>query len=112
MEKSLRQQIQQLCSYISDRGMVAAYINQEHGLKLTTVDIISATQDDKRRFYSPDREPMTPSPLIVTHKHKGYDDLALALFRYHADRVTGPERQYWLNRPFDYKPKPKTTIEL
>lgn len=112
MEKSLRQQIQHLCGYISDRGMVAAYINQEHGLKLTTVDIISATQDDKRRFYSLDREPMTPSPLIVTHKHKGYDDLALALFKYHAARTHGPAQVFWLSRALDWKPKPKTTVDL
>jgi hypothetical protein len=55
---------------------------------------------------------MMPSPLIVTHKHKGYDPLALALFKYHADRSTGDERAYWLARPLDWKPKPKTTVEL
>jgi len=55
---------------------------------------------------------MTPSPLIVTHKSKGYDPLALALFKYHAARTFGPEQVYWLNRLNDRKPKPKTTIEL
>jgi hypothetical protein len=112
MEYALRKQIEHLCGYISDRSVIAAYINNEHGLNLSTVDIIEVTQNDKRRFYSPDHRPMMPSPLIVTHKHKGYDPLALALFKYHADRSTGAEREYWLARPLDWRPKPKTNIEL
>jgi hypothetical protein len=112
MEYALRKQIEHLCGYISDRSVIAAYINNEHGLNLSTVDIIEVTQNDKRRFYSPDHKPMMPSPLIVTHKHKGYDPLALALFKYHADRSTGAVREYWLARPLDWRPKPKTTIEL
>jgi len=112
MEYALRKQIEHLCGYISDRSVIAAYINNEHGLNLSTVDIIEVTQNDKRRFYSPDHRPMMPSPLIVTHKHKGYDPLALALFQYHAKRTTGAEREYWLARPLDWRPKPKTNIEL
>ena len=112
MDYGLRKQILHLAGYISDRDAIAAYVNEEHGLNLSTVDIIEVTAGDKRRFYSPDHKPMTPSPLIVTHKHKGYDPLALALFKYHADRTTGAEREYWLARPLDWRPKPKTTIEL
>jgi len=112
MERQLRMQIQHLASYISDRSLVAAYINNEHGLNLSTVDIIELTANDKRRFYSPDHKPMMPSPLIVTHKRKGYDDLALALFKYHAARSFGAEQKYWLERLNDKRAKPKTTVEL
>ena len=112
MEHSLRKQIQHLASYISDRSVIAAYINNEHGLNLSTVDIISITADDRRRFYSTDHKPMMPSPLIVTHKRKGYDDLAMALFKYHAARSFGPEQAYWLERLNDKRAKPKTTVEL
>jgi hypothetical protein len=112
MERQLRMQIQHLASYISDRSLVAAYINNEHGLNLSTVDIIELTANDKRRFYSPDHKPMMPSPLIVTHKRKGYDDLALALFKYHAARSFGAEQRYWLERLNDKRAKPKTTVEL
>jgi hypothetical protein len=55
---------------------------------------------------------MLPSPLLVTHKRKGYDDLALALFKYHAARSYGPEQVYWLERLNDRKPQPKTTLEI
>lgn len=112
MERPLRMQIQHLASYISDRSVIAAYINNEHGLNLSTVDIISVTADGKRRFYNPDHKPMMPSPLIVTHKRKGYDDLAMALFKYHAARSFGPEQKYWLERLNDKRAKPKTTVEL
>jgi len=112
MEYALRKQIMHLASYISDRSLVAAYINNEHGLSLSTVDIIELTANDKRRFYSPDHKPIMPSPLIVTHKRKGYDDLALALFKYHAARSFGAEQRYWLERLNDKRDKPKTTVEL
>jgi hypothetical protein len=112
MERQLRMQIQHLASYISDRSLVAAYINNEHGLNLSTLDIIELTANDKRRFYSPDHKPMMPSPLIVTHKRKGYDDLALALFKYHAARSFGADQKYWLERLNDKRAKPKTTVEL
>jgi hypothetical protein len=92
--------------------LIASYINNEHGLNLTTVDIIEVTADDRRRFYNPDHKPIMPSPLIVTHKRKGYDDLALALFKYHAARSFGADQKYWLNRLNDKRDKPITTVEL
>jgi hypothetical protein len=112
MDRQLRLQIQHLASYISDRSLIASYINNEHGLSLSTVDIIELTANDKRRFYSPDHKPIMPSPLIVTHKWKGYDPLAVALFNYHAARTTGAEQKYWLERLNDKRAKPKTTVEL
>ncbi len=112
MVYALRKQILHLAGYISDRSVIAAYINNEHGLNLTLRDILEVTAENKRQFYCPDPRPMTPSSLIVTHKSKGYDPLALALFKYHAARTFGPEQVYWLDRLNDRKPKPKTTIEL
>jgi hypothetical protein len=111
MEYAVRKQIKHLCGYISDKSAVLQHINREHNLNLTLADIIeaSATRHRARRT---DLAAMTPSPLIVTHKHKGYDPLARALFKYHAARTFGPEQAYWLDRMNDRKPKPTTTIEL
>jgi hypothetical protein len=55
---------------------------------------------------------MKPSPLIMTHDWVGYDDLAVALFRYHAARSYGPEQAYWLARLGDIRPAPKPTLNL
>lgn len=55
---------------------------------------------------------MKPSPLIMTHDWVGYDDLAVALFRYHAKRSYGPDQAYWLNRLCDIRPAPKPTVQL
>ena len=111
MDYAIRKQIKHLCSYISDRSAVLQHINREHNLRLTLRDIdeAAATRHRARRT---DLEAMIPSPLIVTHKSKGYDPLALALFKYHAARTFGPEQVYWLDRLNDRKPKPTTTIEL
>ncbi len=111
MEYAIRKQIKHLCSYISDRSAVLQHINREHNLRLTLRDIDEAATM-RHRARRTDLEAMIPSPLIVTHKHKGHDPLALALFKYHAARTFGPEQVYWLDRLNDRKPKPTTTIEL
>lgn len=111
MEYAIRKQIKHLCSYISDRSAVLQHINREHNLRLTLRDIDEAATT-RHRARRTDLEAMIPSPLIVTHKSKGYDPLALALFKYHAARTFGPEQVYWLDRLNDRKPKPTTTIEL
>jgi hypothetical protein len=111
MEYAIRKQIKHLCGYISDRSAVLQHINREHNLRLTMRDIDEAATM-RHRARRTDFEAMTPSPLIVTHKSKGYDPLALALFKYHAARTFGPEQVYWLDRLNDRKPKPTTTIEL
>ena len=111
MDYAIRKQIKHLCSYISDRSAVLQHINREHNLRLTLRDIEEAATM-RHRARRTDLEAMTPSPLIVTHKSKGYDPLALALFKYHAARTFGPEQVYWLDRLNDRKPKPTTTIEL
>jgi hypothetical protein len=55
---------------------------------------------------------MKPSPLIMTHDWVGYDDLAVALFRYHAARSHGPEQAYWLKRLCDIRPAPQPNLKL
>jgi hypothetical protein len=113
MEYAVRKQIKHLCGYISDRSAVLQHINREHNLRLTLRDIEDIDEATSRhRARRTDLEAMIPSPLIVTHKHKGHDPLALALFKYHAARTFGPEQVYWLDRLNDRKPKPTTTIEL
>lgn len=110
MDRNLRAKIRHLSSYITDKTAVMQYINRERNLNLTLRDIEDACAG--RRDYRPNLAPMAPSPLIATHQHTGYDDLALALFKYHADRALGPDRAYWLARMNDRRPKPTTTIEL
>jgi hypothetical protein len=110
MDRNLRAKIRQLSGYITDKSAVLQYINRERNLNLTLHDIEAACAGI--RDYRPNLKPMAPSPLITTHKRTGYDDLALALFKYHAARSHGPEQAYWLARLNDRRPKPTTTIEL
>jgi hypothetical protein len=110
MDRNLRDKIRKLSSYITDKSAVMQYINRERNLNLTLRDIEAACVG--QRDYRPNLRPMMPSPLIATHQRQGYDDLALALFKYHAERADGPERAYWLARLNDRRPKPTTTIEL
>jgi hypothetical protein len=112
MDYAVKKQIKHLCGYISDRSAVLQHINREHNLRLTLRDIEEVIKRNNVRARRTDLEPMIPSPLIVTHQRKGYDDLALALFKYHAARSYGPEQVYWLERLNDRKPQPKTTLEI
>ena len=110
MDRNLRAKIRQLSSYITDKSAVLQYINRERNLNLTLRDIEDACIGI--REYRPNLTPMAPSPLITTHQKQGYDDLALALFKYHAERADAPGRAYWIARLNDRRPKPTTTIEL
>ena len=111
IEYAVRKQIKHLCGYISDKSAVLQPVNREHNLHLPLADIIEASTT-RHRARRTDLKAMTPSPLIVTHRSRGYDPLARALFKYHAARTFGPEQAYWLDRLNDRKPKPTTTIEL
>lgn len=110
MDRNLRIRIRQLCGYITDKTAVMQYVNREWNLNLTLDDIKNACEGN--RDFRPNLKPMAPSPLIVTHKQQGYDDLARALFKYHAKRTKGPDQAYWLARLNDRRPKPKTNVEL
>ena len=111
MDYAVKKHIKHLCSYISDKSAVLQHVNREHNLRLTLRDIEEAATT-RHRARRTDLEAMIPSPLIVTHKRKGYDDLALALFKYHAARSFGPDQAFWLNRLNDKRAKPATTLEL
>ena len=113
IEYAVRKRIYHLCNYITDKTAVMHHVNREFNTRLTVKDIdwvLSRKGKDRPR--RTDLAAMTPSPLIVTHKRKGYDDLALALFKYHAARTRGPEQSYWLDRLKDKRAKPATTIDL
>jgi hypothetical protein len=110
MDRNLRAKIRQLCNYITDKSAVMQYINRERNLNLTLRDIEAACAGI--RDFRPNLKPMTPSPLIATHQKQGYDDLALALFKYHAKRSHGPEQAYWVARLNDRRPKPTTNVQL
>ena len=110
MDRNLRAYIRHLGSYITDKSAVMQYVNRERNLNLTIRDIEAACIG--QRDYRPNLKPMAPSPLIVTHQKQGYDELALALFKYHAARTHGPEQAYWLARLNDRRPKPTTNIQL
>jgi hypothetical protein len=110
MDRNLRAYIRHLGSYITDKSAIMQYVNRERNLNLTIRDIEAACIG--QRDYRPNLKPMAPSPLIVTHQKQGYDELALALFKYHAARAQGPEQAYWLARLNDRRPKPTTNIQL
>ena len=111
MEHAVRKRVQHLCGYITDRTAVMQHINREFNINLTLRDL-DAVAKAKERPTRTSLEAMMPSPLIVTHKRKGYDDLAVALFKYHAARSFGDSQQYWLARLNDKRAKPITTVEI
>ena len=110
MDRNLRSKIRHLAGYITDKTAIMHYINREQNLRLTLRDIETACAGI--REFRPNLKPMIPSPLIATHQKQGYDELALALFKYHAKRTKGPDQAYWLARLNDRRPKPTTTIQL
>jgi hypothetical protein len=97
MDSNLKAQIRHLCSYITDRSAVLNYVNRENDLRLTLKDIedVMAKAPRERRA---NLKPLRSCPPIRTHKGRGYDPLARALFQYHADRTTGAEHDFWLSR--------------
>ena len=113
IEYAVRKRILHLCTYITDKTAVMHHVNREFDMRLTVKDIDwTLSRKGRERPRRTDLAAMMPSPLIVTHKRTGYDDLALALFKYHAARATGEKKQYWLDRMLDRKPKPATQIEI
>ena len=111
MEHAVKKRIKHLCGYITDRTAVLQHINREFDLNLTLRDL-DAVAKAKERPTRTSLEAMMPSPLIVTHKWKGYDPLAVALFKYHAARSFGPQQAYLLERLNDKRAKPITTVEI
>jgi hypothetical protein len=97
MRPDIRQKIYHLCSYITDRSAVVAHINREYATSYDISDIAQALTyfpaTKKRRNPHEDCLPLTPP--VSTHDGRGYDPLAIALFKYHAERTEGEEKKYW-----------------
>ena len=97
MRPDIRAKAYHLCRYLTDKGAVLAHINREYGTKYCMTDLSHALTyypaTVKRRNTDEDALPLTPP--ISTHTGRGYDPLAIALFKYHAARTDGKEKQYW-----------------
>lgn len=97
MRPDIRHKVRHLCSYISDRRAVVAHINREYATSYGVGDIAHALAyfpaTSKRR--NPDEDALPLTPPISTHDGNGYDPLAIALFKYHAERTEGEEKKYW-----------------
>lgn len=97
MRYEIKQKVRHLCNYITDRTAVLNHINRDYGTSYTMSDLNHALTyfpaAPKRRNIEDDAIPSTPP--ISTHKGKGYDPLAIALFKYHAARTTGEEKRHW-----------------
>ena len=97
MRPDIRHKVRHLCSYISDRSSVLAHINRDYGTSYKMSDLTHALTyfpaTSRRRNTDDDALPLTPP--VSTHDGRGYDPLAIALFKYHAARTTGEDKRHW-----------------
>ena len=97
MRPDIRAKIYYLCGYISNKRAVLNHINRDYGTAYTMRDLTYALTyfpaTKKRRNTDEDALPLTPP--ISTHNGRGYDPLAIALFKYHAARTTGEDKKHW-----------------
>lgn len=100
MRHEIRMRAHYLCSYIKDRSAVLAHINRDYGTRYTMTDLADAlaTFSKPRKNSIAKQKPLPLTAAIRTHKGKGYDPLALALFKYHAARTEGEDKKYWLKK--------------
>ena len=97
MRHDIKQKIRHLCGYISDRRAVLNHINRDYGTSYTMKDISHALTyfptPRKKAHIDDNSLPLTPP--VSTHDGRGYDPLAIALFKYHAARTEGEQKRYW-----------------
>ena len=97
MRPDIRQKVRHLCGYITDRSAVLAHINRDYGTSYKMSDLTHALTyfpaTVKRRNMDVDSLPLAPP--IATHDGRGYDPLAIALFKYHAARTEGEQKRHW-----------------
>ena len=97
MRHDIKQKIRHLCSYITDRSAVLNHINRDYNTSYTMRDLeqalISFPTARKKAHIDDDALPLTPP--VATHDGRGYDPLAIALFKYHAARTTGEDKRHW-----------------
>ncbi len=97
MRHDIKQKVRHLCNYITDRSAVLNHINRDYGTSYTMKDLTHALTyfpSPRRKVFSEENAlPLTPP--VATHDGRGYDPLAIALFKYHAARTTGEEKRHW-----------------
>ena len=97
MRHDIKQKIRHLCNYITDRSAVLNHINRDYNTSYTMRDleqaIMSFPKARKRAITDDNALPLTPP--VATHDGRGYDPLAIALFKYHAARTTGEVKRHW-----------------
>jgi len=100
MIHEIRMKARHLCNYISDRKAVLAHINRDYGTKYTMKDLDEAMASFSvpRKNSISTQKPLPLTEPIRTHKGRGYDPLAIALFKYHADRTEGEVQKHWLKK--------------
>jgi hypothetical protein len=97
MRYDIKVKIRHLCGYISDRSAVLNHINRDYGTSYKMRDLqealLSAPRTRRKEFTEENALPLTPP--VSTHDGRGYDPLAIALFKYHAARTQGEQKRYW-----------------
>lgn len=97
MRHDIKQKMRHLCNYITDRSAVLNHINRDYNTSYTMGDleqaIMSFPKVRKRSITDDNSLPLTPP--VSTHDGRGYDPLAIALFKYHAARTTGEVKRHW-----------------
>lgn len=97
MRHEIKMRAHYLCSYITDKSAVVAHINRDYGTKHTIKDLDEAlkTFSTPRKNSIATKKPLPLTAPIRTHTGKGYDPLAIALFKYHAARTEGEDKRHW-----------------
>ena len=97
MRHDIKQKMRHLCNYITDRSAVLNHINRDYNTSYTTKDLEQVMNSfptpRKKAHIEDDSLPLTPP--VATHNGRGYDPLAIALFKYHAARTTGDLKRHW-----------------
>lgn len=97
MTHEIRMKARHLCNYISDKNSVVAHLNRDYGTNYTLRDLNEAlaTFSTPRKNSIAQSKPLPLTAPISTHNGRGYDPLAIALFKYHAARTTGKLKRHW-----------------
>lgn len=86
-------------AYLGRNDTIAAAVNREWGSRYSTADIARFLRAKpvgaRRKVHVEGALTSNEKPIKAGHG-KGYDPLALALFKYHARRSEGETQAYWL----------------
>ena len=97
MRHDIKQKVRHLCSYITDRSAVLNHINRDYNTSYTMKDLEQAIMSfpKERKRSIPESKALPLTPPVSTHNGRGFDPLAIALFKYHAARTTGKLKRHW-----------------